>query len=403
MNLAFRIARRYLFAKKSTNAINVISGISVVGLAVGTAALILVLSVFNGFEDLITSLYSTFEPNIKVQPAEGKVFVLDSIKLEEIKKLEGVEHLSKTLEEVAMFEYKGAQSFGLIKGVDEHYAPVTSMDSVMYDGIFKTQEGAKNFAIVGYGMQNKLSISLDDYFETLSVYMAKRKKSSLDQPFRRRFLYPIGVYKIQTEYDEKYVLTNLAFAQELRGYYDGQVSALEIKLDENADEKSIIKKIKTILGEAYLVKNQYQQNEAFLKLMNIEKWLGFAIAGLTLILVAFNLIGTLLMIIIDKKKDIAILKSMGATRTLIRNIFLGEGMLLAALGIGIGFFVAIVLIVLQKTIGIIQMQGFIVESYPISMRFMDFIIVIFTVFIITFFAAWLPANRAAKVEAVMQE
>ncbi len=403
MNLPLRIAKRYLFGKKSSNAINVISGISVVGLAVGSAALILVLSVFNGFEDLLTSLYSSFEPEVKVQPATGKVFVPDSIKIEEIRQLEGVSSLSMTLEEVAMFEYKGGQAFGIIKGVDEDYAKVTDMDSILFDGVFKTKEGAKNFAVVGYGMQNKLSISLDDYFETLSIYMAKRKKTSLDQPFRRRFLYPVGVYKIQTEYDEKYVLTNLEFAQELRGYYDGQVSSIEIKLTPDANEAEVIQKIKTLLGQDFEVKNQYEQNEAFLKLMNIEKWLGFAIVGLTLILVAFNLVGTLLMIVIDKRKDIAILKSMGATKNLVRNIFVGEGLLLAALGLGIGFTVAILLITLQKIFGIIQMQGFIVESYPISMRLMDFVVVLFTVFSITFLAALLPANRAAKVEAVVPE
>ncbi len=403
MSLSLKIARRYLFAKKSTNAINVISGITVLGIAVGSAALILFLSVFNGLEDLLAGLYSSFDPDVKVTPAEGKTFTLKDKEILDLQSIEGIAYVSKTLEEIALFEYKGSQNLGIIKGVEENYRHVTSIDSVMQEGYFSIKDGVRNMAIVGYGMQNKLSISIEDYLSTIAVYMVKQKKTSIDQPFRKRYLYPGGSYMIQARFDEKYVLTNLDFVQELRGYYNGEISALEIKLEEGTNSSTVIPKIKKILGNDFEVKNQYQQNAAFFKLMNVEKWMGYAVVGLALLLVGVNMIGALLMIVLDKKKDIAILKSMGANETTIRNIFLLEGLLLSLLGMFIGFCVAIILYVLQKKVGIIQMHGFIVDTYPISMRVGDFVVVFLTVIIIAGLFSWIPARRAAKMETLIGE
>ena len=324
MNLSLKIARRYLFAKKSTNAINIISGISVFGISVGTAALILVLSVFNGFEDLITGMFSNFNPDVKVTPLLGKTFQIEEEKLVQIKDLEGVAFVSKTLEETAVFEYKGSQDFGTLKGVDEFYNQVTSIDSTIREGDYQLKDGKRNLAVLGVGLRNKLSVNVGDYLSTLTVYMAKRKKVSPTQnPFKKRLVYPVGTFVIQQDFDNEYLLTSLEFAQSLLGVKN-EVSTLEIKLVEHSDAELTLTAIRNIVGEDFVVKDRYQQDEAFLKLMNIEKWMSYAILSLTLILVAFNMIGALWMIVLDKKNDIAILKSMGANRELVRNIFLGE-------------------------------------------------------------------------------
>ena len=404
MNLPLKFARRYLLAKKSTNAINIITGISVFGIAVGTAALVLVLSVFNGFEDLITGLFSSFNPDIKVTPAEGKVFTIEDEKIAQIKSIDGVLFVSKTVEEVAFFENEGSQDFGTLKGVDGEYVKVTGVDSTIREGVFKLKEEGKNLIVMGVGMRNKLSASVDN-INPINVYMAKRKtRGPTDKPFRSKFAYPAGTFVIQQDYDSQYVLGDLEFAQSLMEYKNGEIGAIEIKLKENAVAQNAVAEIHSILGEGFVVKDRYQQDEAFLKLMNLEKWMFYSLFSLSLILVAFNLIGSLWMIVIDKKNDISILKSMGAEDKVIRKIFLSEGFLLCGIGMAIGFFLAVAFYIGQKTLGIIPIpEGFIVDAYPISMRLMDFIVVGITVFIIGFLASYPPALRAERVPALMRE
>ena len=404
MNLPLKIARRYLFAKKSTNAINIISGISVFGISVGTAALILVLSVFNGFEDLITSLFSNFNPDVKVTPYKGKTFKLEEEKLAAIKNLDGVAFVSRTLEEVAFFEYQGSQDFGTLKGVDENYHNVTSIDSTIREGVYQLQDEDRNLAILGVGLRNKLSVNVGDYLSTLSVYMPKRKKvSPTAKLFKKRLVYPVGTFMIQQDFDNEYLLTSLEFAQSLLEA-KGEMSALEIRLSDAVDPAITLDAIQKILGVGFAIKDRYHQDEAFLKLMNIEKWMSYAILCLTLILVAFNMIGALWMIVLDKKNDISILKSMGADRTMVRNIFLGEGLLLCLLGLISGFVIAILLYLSQKAFGIVPIPaGFVVDAYPISMRIPDFIIVALTVITIGVLASIPPALRAARVKALIRE
>ncbi len=404
MNLALKIARRYLFAKKSTNAINIITGISVFGIAVGTAALILALSVFNGFEDLITSLYSNFNPDVKVTPVKGKTFVPDSTKLLQILDLDGVKYVSQSLQEVAFFEYKNNQDFGILKGVDPFYNKVTSIDSTVREGDYILRQEDRNMAVLGVGMRNKLGVSIEDFLTSVGVYMPRRKKvGPLQQPFKKRFVYPAGTFVIQQDFDNQYVLTSLEFVRNLLDL-KGHVSALEIKLNEEISKQRTIEAIQAILGEGFAVKDRYRQEEAFLKLMKMEKWLSFVIVGLMLVLIAFNVIGALWMIVLEKKKDIAILKSMGAMDRTIRNIFLNEGLLLSFLGILSGFVLAIILYILQITVGIITIPGdFVIEVYPISMRLFDFIIVTLTVATIGLLASILPAQHAKRIPAMIRE
>lgn len=402
MNLSIRIARRYLFAKKSTNAINIISGISVLGVAVGTAALILVLSVFNGFEDLIMGMFDSFNPDVKVSPVKGKTFSVDSATIYQLEALPGVLRVSQTLEEVAFFEFEGNQDFGILKGVDKHFAAVTGIDSMVREGKYELKDGQRNLAVLGLGMRNKLSVTADNY-STINVYMAKRKSSSFSkQPFRKRFFAPAGTFVIQQDFDNQYILTNLQFARDLMSMKN-KVTALEVKTNPEVEMEETLSQMRAILGEGLEVKSRYQQDEAFLKLMNIEKWMYYALFSLALILVAFNLIGSLWMIVLDKKRDIAILKSMGADTLTIRNIFLNEGVFLCLLGLFIGFAIAILLYIAQKTVGIVTIPaGFVVDTYPISMRFFDFIVVAGTVLIIGLLASIPPALNAGRVPAIIQ-
>ncbi|MCB0549219.1 MAG: ABC transporter permease [Phaeodactylibacter sp.] len=408
MNLSLRIARRYLFAKKSTNAINIITGIAVFGIAVGSAALVLVLSVFNGFEDLIMGMYSNFNPDIKVTPARGKTFETDTIMLEKLLALDGVAQVSQTLEEVAFFEYKDNQDFGTLKGVDENFNKVVGIDTTVKEGLYSFEENGRQLAVLGLGMRNKLAANVGDRFTELAVYMPKQDQGSSffgqqAQPFRRRYIYPGGTFVIQQEFDNQYVLASLDFARELVGT-ENEVSALEIRVAPGAEPSDVIASVKALMGEGFEVKGRYQQEASFLRLMQVEKWLSYAIASLMMLLVAFNIVGALWMVVLEKQKDISILKSMGALNTTVRNIFLNEGLLLSLLGIAIGFVLAVILYILQKTVGIVSVPGnFVVQSYPISMRFIDFIIVAFTVTAIGVLASVPPALRAMKVSALIRE
>lgn len=407
MRLPLKFARRYLFAKKSTNAINIITGISLLGIAIGTAALVLVLSVFNGFEDLITGLFSQFNPDVKITAAKGKSFEVDTVLLEDLRSMEGVDYVSLSLEEVAVFEYKSNQDIGIVKGVDDYYKNVTGIDTTVREGVYRLDYEGRDMAVLGVGMRNKLAVNVDDLLATISVYMPKRKKvGALSKPFVEKLVYPAGTFVIQQDFDNQYVLTSLPFAQKLLDVPKNTVSALEIQLAAEAREEPIIAALQERMGPEYLIRNRYQQDEAFLKLMNIEKWMSYAILSLTLFLVAFNMVGALWMIVLEKKKDIAILKSMGATDQLIRQIFLGEGLLLCVLGMAVGMLVAVLLYVLHVNLenGLVSIpQGFLVTAYPISLRAWDFLVIGLTVVAIGGLASLLPANRAARVPAIILE
>jgi len=403
LNLPIKFARRYLFAKRSTNAINVISGITVLGLSIGTTALILVLSVFNGLEELISSMVNSFNPDVKVAPLQGKVFVVEGDKIKALRSLDGVAYVSETLEEVAFFQYKNSQDIGILKGVDEAYHKVTKIDSTLFEGRYQLTGKNDNYVILGSGMRRKLGVNIDDPFNSLKVYMAKRKNTGpLSKPYRELYAIPKATFNIQADYDNQYVISSLPFARKLMKY-DKEASYLEIRLRSDADEAGTITAIKKIVGADFSVKNRYEQDEAFNKIMNVEKWMSYAILSLTLLLVAFNMIGALWMIVLDKKQDISILKAMGATDNTVRNIFLNEGLLLSLLGMGIGFVIAIVLYLLQKTFGIVPSPGFIVESYPITMRFMDFVVVAITVLVVGLIASIAPAMKAASIPAIIRE
>ena len=405
MNFPLLVARRYLFAKRSTNAINIIAGISVFGIAVGTAALILVLSVFNGFEDLLSDLFGHFNPELKVTPAKGKTFDVDSLALTRIRALPGVAIVSETLEEIAFFEYEGSQDFGVLKGVDSNFARVNGIDSTVQEGAYLLAEEDRNCAVLGAGMRNKLSVNVHNPIGALTVYMPVEKQEGvLDKPFKIRYAYPKGTFAIQQDFDNQYILTNIGFMRELVDAPPGRVSALEIRCRPGVSPASVKSALPGILGEGYIYKDRYEQNEAFFKVMKLEKWMGYAITCLMLVLMAFNMVGALWMVVLDKQKDISTLKSLGASDQAVRGIFLTEGLLLTVLGMVIGMAAAVGVYAVQKTYGIVTIpQGFLVESYPIALRIRDFIPVTCTVLAIGFLASLPPAARAVRVPAFLRE
>ncbi len=403
MNLSLKIARRYLFAKKSTNAINIISGIAVTGIVFGTVALILVLSVFNGFGEILQKMFSQFNPDIKITPKKGKTFEEDSTTLTALLHIDGVQFVSRTLEEVAVFQYKNGQDFGIIKGVDEFYNKVNGIDSTIVEGEYYLKKDGINYAVFGAGMRSKLSIDVDNKLTPVSIYMAKKKKvGALGKPFRKKTLYAAGTFRVNQDFDNDYVLASLEFTRKLLKTKKG-LSSLEVKIRPNVNHDEVQAAIEKLLGDKFAVKNRYQQEEAFLKLMNIEKWISFAILSLMLLLIAFNLVGSLWMIAMEKKSDIAILKSMGAPDKTIQRIFINQGLLLSLLGLLIGFFLAIIIYYIQINFGIVSIPpGFIIDYYPVKLKLIDFAAVSFIVIAIGYLASIAPARMAKQTPSIIR-
>jgi len=397
MKLIFRIAFRYLFGKKSTHAIHIITWISMIGMALGTAALILILSVFNGFEGLLSGMLSHFNPDVKVTLVRGKYQSVDSLNVDALKSIPGIAQVSFSLEETCFFSNKESQEVGIIKGVDEEYVGVTGLDTAMVSGEIKSGQEAV-FAVMGSGMHTKLSINPYDPFALINAYMPSRDGGGpLDMPFTSLPFYVSGTFSVGSEVDMQYVVVDLASVNRLLGL-ENHFSAIELRLQDGANEKEVISAVMTLLGPQYAVQNRYQQDESFLKIMQIEKWISYLIACLTMCIIAFNLIGSLWMIVLDKRKDIAILQSIGFTRADVKKLFLSLGLLISAIGLVFGFVIAVIFYLLQKNYGIIGIpQGFLIDAYPVEMRIADFIIVTITVLCIGYVASLLPSMRAARV------
>ena len=407
MILNIDIAKRYLLGKKSTNAINYITWISVLGIAIGTAALILILSVFNGFQTFISGMYSAFNPDMKVVPFEGKYFSIDSSQMMSLEEVDGIFALSQTIEEVALFDYKDIQKPGVIKGVDEHYQEVSGIDSSITRGVFDVGNNTIHQGVIGRVLNVNLSINSKDRLTPVTVYMPLREKTSimskLGKEFKSMSLYPTGVFAVGGDTDAQYVLASQSFVNKLLGK-NGEISALEVKLEPDADEAGVREAINKILGEGVIVKDRYEQDVTFLRIMNIEKWISFLIVTLVLLIIAFNMVGSLWMMVLEKKKDISILRSMGYDTSQIRGIFMWEGLLITSIGIVIGIVLALVLYYLQKHFGLISIpEGFMINAYPIDIKLSDFIVTTLTVLAIGALASLLPAIRAGRVSATVRE
>ena len=404
MKLVLQFAWRYLVGKKSTQAIHVISGIAISGVTIATAAMIIVLSVFNGFEGLITQMINQFNPDIKIIPAQGKQFVPDSTLFTKVAALPGLDKLSYTLEETALFEYDGIQDFGVLKGVDEQYRQVTMIDSGMVQGRFITRDSLANFAVLGAGMRSKLGVSIRDLITPVFVYLPnKDQRGPLDKPFVRRSLYPAGVFQLEQEVDYSYVFTSLEFVQGMLGL-DGKVGAVEISASKGVNIEMLKQNVEDLIGDGFMVEDRFDQQKEFLKLMNTEKLVSFAILSFILIIVSFNLVGSLWMIVLEKRQDVSVLKAMGADDRMIGRIFRIEGLLLVGIGLLLGFLLAIGFYMVQVKFGILSIpDGFLVQSYPIELELIDFVWVFLVVLSIGWLSTYFPVKRAMSTPSYIRE
>lgn len=404
MRFPLFLASRYLISRKSTNVIHLLAGLSILGMGIGAAALVLVMAVFNGFESLVYGLSNQFNPDIHITPVQGKTFIPDSVWLAGIRQDPDVAAVSLVLEENALFAYGDVQDIGVLKGVDQMYTRVSHVDSFILEGTWQLQDEATSHAMIGAGIASKLGINTRDILESLVVYMPNRKRvGPFDQPFIRRFLPATGIFSIQPEVDLQYVITDLEFAQSITGHPQG-LSAVEVALKPGFTSSDIVERMSELAGPSFTVRDRMGQEETFLRIMNLEKWVAFAIMCLILLLVAFNIAGTLWMMVTEKKPDIAILKTMGATSRQIQRIFMLNGILLCSVAFVFGALASLGFYVLQHQYGLIPVPpGFIIDAYPMEIRWSDFIIVFFTVLTIGSLAAWLPARRAARVDAIIQE
>ncbi len=398
MNFSLYIAKRYLVSKKSNNLINVISLISVIGQVVGTAALIIVLSVFNGFEDVIKNLYNTFNPDFVITAEKGKSFHYSNFPTGEMTSIEGVSGIARIVEEDALFKYRDNQYIGKIKGVSDNYQDLSQIDLTIQEGSFSLQEGVSDFAVIGAGVAWYLDINIRDVRRLLSVYLPKRGNASsfsFNSAFNNKVIHPTGTFSVQQEFDEKYVFVPLRFARQLLEYED-EVTSVEVFLEEGTNADRVQSKMQTILGDTFQIKNRYQQNKTLYKLLRSEKLAIFLILVFILILASFNIVGSLSILIVEKLKDIAILKSMGAGKSLIKKIFTTEGILISLTGSLLGLIVGFVLLQLQLQFGLIKLGAgegsFIIDAYPVKILPLDFMYVFITVIIIGYIATWYPVR-----------
>ena len=370
---------------------------------VGTAALIIVLSVFNGFEDVIKSMYNTFNPSFVIEAEKGKVFSILEFPESKLKEIPGVVDLASVVEEDALFKYRDQQYIATIKGVSKNYVEVSELHQLMRDGTLVFEEGDSDFAVVGAGVAWYLDINLNDITNLLSVFVPKRGNASsfnFDQAFNNELIHTAGVFSVQQEFDEKYVITPIRFARNLMDYEDDEVTSVEIFALPGANEDDIESEVKEILGNTYSVKNRFQQNEALYKVMQSEKLAIFLILAFILILASFNMIGSLSILIVEKLKDIAVLKSMGAGKSLVQKIFTAEGMLISLLGSLSGLLIGFLILIVQQQFGIIQLGNetgdFIIDAYPVKLLPLDFAYVFLTVIIIGFVATWYPVRYLTR-------
>jgi len=400
VRLSLYIAKRYLFAKKSRNAINVISAVSVAGVAVGTMALIIILSVFNGLETMVTAIFNTFDPDLKIAAAEGKTFIADTARLKLLSSVEGVSCYSLTIEENALLKYGDRQYIATIKGVDNNYAMVTNIDSSMWEGEFTLKnEKGRPYAIPGIGVAQYLGIRIN-FINPLIIIFPKKAGSSTLNPedaLNKKYIFPSGIFEVEKEYDSKYVYVPLDFAREVT-QIDKGVSSIEIKFRNDADPRLVQKKVTKIFGKGFVVQNRYEQQEIFYKVMKSERLAIFFILTLILIIASFNIIGSLTMLIIEKERDIEILKSLGADNNLIRKVFIFEGWLISIIGALTGIILGFLVCWLQQRYGLVKLQSesLIMDSYPVVLKLKDFIIVPGTVLLIGYWAAWYPVRFLTK-------
>lgn len=405
MNLPFYIARRYLFSKKKHNAINIISGISVCGVALATLALVCTLSVFNGFQDMVAGFFTAFDPELKITIREGKVFEPQGAAFQEVRSLPEIGVWTETLEENAMVQYKDRQAMAIIKGVEDNFEELTSIDSLLYGaGEFILHDSIVDYGVLGVELISELGTGLQ-FVDPLQVYALKRNvhvnMANPSASFNRDYLFSPGVVFVvnQQKYDARYILTSLSFARNLFNY-DTEVSAVELKLKPGADVTAVQRKIARILGDEFVVLDRYEQQADVFRIMEIEKFISYLFLTFILAIACFNVIGSLSMLILDKREDVETLRNLGADDRLIARIFLFEGRLISLFGALSGIVLGLLLCYIQQRFGIISLGGgngsFIVDAYPVSVHVTDVVLIFITVITVGFLSVWYPVHYLTR-------
>jgi lipoprotein-releasing system permease protein len=401
--LYLTFAWRYFKAKKSANAINIIAWVTVGVIAFATACQIMVLSVFNGFEGLVKSLYSSFYADIKFIPLKGKTFILTSSQLQQVRQLQGIGAVSLVAEEKALLQNEDQQSIIYLKGVDDNYKNVSGVAAKTYQGKYNIGSVEEPGLIVGAGIQNAAAITVDGALQpsVVTLVLPKKGKMSATDPMQSLSegnALATGVFAIQQDFDNKYAITNIGFVKQQMGFAADEYSAAEIKLNGGADIDKVREQLQALLGSSFRVQTKYEQNISLYTTMRLEKWVIYAVLTLILLVAAFNMISALTMLVLEKQKDISVLQSMGADKSMILKIFLGEGLLLGSIGAALGIVLALAICLLQVKYKLIKLQGgsFLIDYFPVQLHIADFILVAATASFIAFMASWFPAKKASN-------
>ncbi|MDR1356631.1 MAG: FtsX-like permease family protein [Tannerellaceae bacterium] len=399
MIFPFYIARRYFFSKKSHNAINVISLISVCGVVVATTALVCALSVMNGFNAVIFSMFGSLDSELKITPAHGKVFDSTSEEIQKLRTLPGIALMSDVLQDNALIRYQDRQVIGTIKGVDDNYRSLTSIDSALIDGEFTLKDEVADYAVPGIGTANDLGINAG-FVAPLEIYAPKRNgQVNLSNPstsFNVEYTYITAVFRTgQQAYDEAFMIVPLSLTRRVFDY-ENEISAIELKLTGEYSLPAMKKRIQALLGSNYIVSDRYEQQADSYRMMQSEKWMIFLILCFILVIALFNMVSSLSMLMIEKQDDVRTLRTMGADDSLIRRIFLFEGWMISGAGALIGVCAGLALCFLQQKFGLIKMGvagTFVIDNYPVQVEFPDICIILITVMSIGFLSAWYPVYR----------
>ena len=405
MNFPFFVARRYLFSKKSTHAINIISGISMIGVAIATMALVVTLSVFNGFHDLVATFFTSFDPQLKIQPAEGKTVAADDPILTEIRQLPQVEVATECVEDQALAIYHGRQAMVVIKGVDDNFSQLTHINEILVgDGEFSLHAADLHYGILGIRLAEELATGYA-FKEPMKIYAPCRQgQFDLTNPenaFEEDELYSPGVlFNVkQAKYDKDYILTSIGFARRIFDQ-QGMLSSLELRLKPGSNFDAVKKEIKRLCGTKFIVKDRFEQQDDTFKIMKIEKFIAYIFLTFILMVACFNIIGSLSMLIIDKKDDVVTLRNLGASDKQIVRIFLFEGRMISAIGAVVGIVIGLLLCWAQQQFGLVALGSssgsFVINAYPVSVHPEDIILIFVTVLIVGFLAVWYPVRYFAK-------
>jgi lipoprotein-releasing system permease protein len=397
----FLFAWRYFRAKKSTNAINIIAWVSMAAIVVGSASLILVLSVFNGFEDLVKSLYTSFYPDLKITPASGKTLTLSPEQLKQLSGAGGVTSLSLVAEDKALLENGESRAIAYLKGVDENYTRVTGVAAKMRTGKYELGTTDHPLAVLGTGIEGILGTEADRAVIPLSVYLFKKGGTDYTADplasMSNENIATSGTFRIQQDFDDHYVITNLGFVKRMLGLKPDEYSGAELAIDDSRQAALLKPVLQQILGPSYKVQTRYEQNQSLYNVMGTEKWVIYLVLTLILVVAAFNMVGALTMLVWEKQKDIHVLKALGAHNGMIQKIFLSEGLLLALLGGGFGVLLAVLICGLQSRYHLVPLQGdsFLIDYYPVKLVATDFLLVLSTILVVALLASWLPSRKAA--------